>query len=123
MLIFSCSVFCAAVTLEETEIKVLEEETTYLSPETRIQRDDEIQWLFGDKKVLIAKMTGEPREITYPGERFRDRLELDKETGTLTIRNITFKHTGDFKVKISSSRRTTIIEKFIVCIPSELFVL
>nr|XP_021325230.1 uncharacterized protein LOC100142642 isoform X2 [Danio rerio] len=91
-----------------------------LKPDTEIQRDDEIQWLLGNKNDLIAKMTGVTRKITYPDERFKDRLELDKKTGSLTINNITFKHTGVFKMKISSWRRNK-IQVFIVYIPRERF--
>ncbi|XP_056304490.1 uncharacterized protein LOC130216624 [Danio aesculapii] len=97
-------------------------ESVTLEPDTEIERDDEIQWTFGEKDELIAKMgkmTGETREITYPGEGFRDRLKLDQKTGSLTIRNITIKHTGDFKVKISNWRKITKTKNFSIIIKAE----
>ncbi|XP_042611967.1 uncharacterized protein LOC109067640 isoform X1 [Cyprinus carpio] len=75
---------------------------------TKIQTDDEIQWRFGDKNSLIAKIkggTGETRD--GPDERFRDRLELNKKTGDLIIKNSRTKHTGRYKLKISSSEGKT----------------
>ncbi|XP_073793326.1 titin isoform X2 [Danio rerio] len=95
---------------DRKEMKYVQQgESVPLEPDTEIQIDDKIQWMFGDQKCLIAKMgKGETREITYPDERFRDRLQVDKKTGALTIKNITIEHSGDFKVKISSRRRTQI---------------
>ncbi|XP_056303984.1 uncharacterized protein LOC130216117 isoform X2 [Danio aesculapii] len=93
-----------------------------LEPDAEIERDDKIQWMFGDEKCPIAKMmkkmTGGTREITYPDESIRDRLELDEKTGSLTIKNITIKHTGDYKVKISSRRKIQ-INMFCIIIKEE----
>nr|CAM73225.1 unnamed protein product [Danio rerio] len=106
------------VLIKENKIAAQKGASETLKPDTEIQRDDEIQWLFGNKNDLIAKMTGVTREIIYPDERFKDRLELDKKTGSLTINNITFKHTGVFKMKISSWRRNK-IQIFSLYIPLE----
>ncbi|KAI2646092.1 SLAM family member 5 [Labeo rohita] len=42
-----------------------------------------------------------------PDGRFRDRLKLDNQTGSLTITNITTKHAGDFKLEISGAKRSS----------------
>ncbi|KAL0161616.1 hypothetical protein M9458_045341, partial [Cirrhinus mrigala] len=34
--------------------------------------------------------------------RFRNRLRLDKQTGSLTITDITAEHTGDYELQINS---------------------
>ncbi|XP_073793322.1 uncharacterized protein isoform X2 [Danio rerio] len=112
--------FCVKVNVEMKYVQ--QGESVTLKPDTEIQSDDEIQWMFGDQDILIAimgKMTGEPREITYPEERFRDRLMLHMNAGSLTIENITIKDTGDFKVKISSWRRITELKMFCVKINEE----
>lgn len=72
---------------------------------TGIQKDDDILWLFGAEKSLIAQIRRN-KEI-FPHERFRDRLKLDKQTGSLTITEITTEQAGDYEVKISGARRTT----------------
>ncbi|XP_051761887.1 uncharacterized protein LOC127517971 isoform X15 [Ctenopharyngodon idella] len=76
-----------------------------LNPDTEIQRDDLILWMFGAENNLIAQLIGETKETTYADadERFRDKLQLDKNTGSLTIRNIT---NGPYKLQIISSRRS-----------------
>ncbi|XP_067260913.1 uncharacterized protein [Chanodichthys erythropterus] len=76
-----------------------------LNPDTEVERDDLILWMFGDEDNLIAQLTGETKETTYTDadERFIDKLQLDKNTGSLTIRNIT---NGPYKLQIINSRGT-----------------
>ncbi|XP_067271619.1 uncharacterized protein [Pseudorasbora parva] len=80
-----------------------------LNPITEVKRDDLILWMFGDEDSLIAQLTGETGETTYTDdERFKDKLKLDKNTGSLTISNIT---AGPYKLQISSSSRRTLYKK------------
>ncbi len=113
--IFLC--LCAAVTVEM--ILVVKGKDATLNPDTETQRDDLILWMFGDENNLIAQMIGETKETTYADadERFRDRLQLDKNTGSLTINNIT---SGPYKLQIVSSRSTS-YRKFRVFICCESF--
>ncbi|XP_051760720.1 uncharacterized protein LOC127517971 isoform X7 [Ctenopharyngodon idella] len=85
-----------------------------LNPDTEIQRDDLILWMFGDEDNLIAQLTGETKETTYADadERFRDKLQLDKNTGSLTIRNITSKNSGPYKLQIISCSTRSFYKKF-----------
>jgi len=67
-----------------------------------IQKDDLIKWTFGTNGSLIAKIIGEVSDI--PGnldESFRDRLKLDKKTGSLIITNTRTEHAGVYEVEIS----------------------
>ncbi|XP_052447186.1 uncharacterized protein LOC127988466 [Carassius gibelio] len=88
-----------------------------LNPDIETRRDDLLLWMFGDENYLIAQLNGETKETIYAeaDDRFRDRLQLDKNTGSLTIKNIP---TGPYKLQIVSSRRTS-YQKFRVFICCE----
>jgi len=94
-----------------------------LNSDTEVQRDDLILWRFGDEDNLIAQLTGETKETTYADadERFRDKLQLDKNTGSLTIRNITSKNSGPYKLQIISCSTRSFYKKFRVFMCCELF--
>ncbi|XP_050959016.1 SLAM family member 9, partial [Labeo rohita] len=68
---------------------------------TEIQDDDETLWNFGAENSLIAQINkASGIFFTSNDERFRDRLKLGNQTGSLTITNITTEHAGLYKVKI-----------------------
>ncbi|KAI2647170.1 SLAM family member 9 [Labeo rohita] len=75
---------------------------------TEIQTDDEITWTFGTNRNVIAKISGKTSEIDDgPDGRFRDRLKLDHQIGSLTIINIKTEHAGVYEVNISRRSRDT----------------
>ncbi|XP_042605457.1 uncharacterized protein LOC122141624 [Cyprinus carpio] len=72
---------------------------------TEIQADDEITWTFGTNRNLIAKISGETSDIgDVPDGRFRDRLKLDHQTGSLNITDTRTTDSGLYEVEISSRR-------------------
>lgn len=76
---------------------------------SELQRDALILWLFGPIDSLIAKADMENNWISIydgVGGRFRDRLELDRQTGSLSITNTTNTDSGLYKLKIISRRET-----------------
>ncbi|XP_058618046.1 uncharacterized protein LOC131531355 isoform X2 [Onychostoma macrolepis] len=78
-----------------------------------IREGDDILWKYGAGKSLIAKINrayGIFSTSDSPDGRFRDRLKLDNQTGSLTITNITTQHAGHYKVKIR--RAITSSKKF-----------
>ncbi|XP_048038395.1 uncharacterized protein LOC125263453 isoform X2 [Megalobrama amblycephala] len=87
------------------------EESVTLNPDTEIQKDDLMLWMFGDEDTLIAQIKGQNGEIIKYDDvakvRFREKLELDKKTGSLTITKIIANHTGLYKLLIINSRGTS----------------
>ncbi|KAI2650700.1 Lymphocyte function-associated antigen 3 [Labeo rohita] len=77
---------------------------------------DDITWSFGAEKDMIAEYNRVYGSFTGngPDGRFRDRLKLDKQTGSLTITNITTKHVGHYEVEISglTPSKTFSLKKF-----------
>uniref|UniRef100_A0A8C2EPZ8 Immunoglobulin domain-containing protein n=1 Tax=Cyprinus carpio TaxID=7962 RepID=A0A8C2EPZ8_CYPCA len=99
------AVFCDAVQM----ISVMDGHSVTLQTNTEIQKEDLLMWKFGAEKSLIAEINAEAGSFnTYdvPDGRFRDRLELDKKTGSLTITNTTTEHAGLYLITISGKTVT-----------------
>ncbi|CAM4286448.1 unnamed protein product [Leuciscus chuanchicus] len=79
-----------------------------LHTDTELQKRDLILWRFGAEGSLIAKGDTEDDHAShYDGDdgRFRNRLKMDINTGSLTISDLETEHAGEFRLKIISDRR------------------
>ncbi|XP_048036577.1 T-cell surface antigen CD2-like [Megalobrama amblycephala] len=104
---------------ETNEIQsVMEGDSVTLNSDlTEIHEDDDILWKYGAENSLIAKISIEKQIFSTsdgPHGRFRDRLKLDNQTGSLTITNTTMKHTGVYELEINGAKLTT--KTFIVSV-------
>ncbi len=86
---------------------------------TEIQRDNEVLWMFGPQDTVIAQIYKKSGNISYADdERFRDKLQLDRQTGDLTISDIRIPISGDYQIKITG--RKAKMKRFKVIVRGEL---
>uniref|UniRef100_A0A8C2BNR8 Immunoglobulin domain-containing protein n=1 Tax=Cyprinus carpio TaxID=7962 RepID=A0A8C2BNR8_CYPCA len=100
------------------EKSVKEGESVTLDPVVKNLNDLKM-WYFNE--ILIAEITGDQSKICTDDqckERFRDRLKLDHQTGSLTIMNTRTTDSGEYKLLINSSR-FNIIKTFRVTVSGE----
>ncbi|XP_016360471.1 SLAM family member 9-like [Sinocyclocheilus anshuiensis] len=95
---------------EVKSVSVMEGDSVTLNSElTEIQTDDEIEWRFGRNKFLLVRLSRAFRRISIYDEvldgRFRDRLKLDHQAGSLTITNTSTTDSGLYTVNIISGSR------------------
>ncbi|XP_039540349.1 uncharacterized protein LOC120487976 [Pimephales promelas] len=84
---------------------VMEEESVILYTGVIRNLNDSVRWYFNE--ILIAEISDEPRKTCTDDqcdERFRDRLELYHQTGSLTITNTRTEDSGEYKLQINNSR-------------------
>ncbi|XDV23406.1 hypothetical protein PO909_027986 [Leuciscus waleckii] len=101
--IFNVTVFGVVGKTDEVKsVSVKEGESVTLKTDVEVQRDDLIVWRFGDEGILLAKIDVETNEssLNEADERFRGRLKLDHQTGSLTITNIRTEHSGLYELQI-----------------------
>ncbi|XDV24150.1 hypothetical protein PO909_028401, partial [Leuciscus waleckii] len=90
----------------------MEGDSVTLNTGVQTNQQDLIRWYYND--ILIALITG---DLSYNctdvqcNERFRDRLKLDHQTGSLTIMNTRDTDTGEYTLEINSISNSRFSEK------------
>ncbi|XP_077081379.1 uncharacterized protein LOC143735195 [Siphateles boraxobius] len=102
--IFSVSVHSVSPA-ERDEVKIKDGESVTLDPGLRRKTNCSMTWYFID--ILIAEITGDQSQICTDvqcKERFRDRLKLDHQTGSLNITHTRNTDSGEYQLQIDSGR-------------------
>ncbi|XDV23781.1 hypothetical protein PO909_028198 [Leuciscus waleckii] len=120
--IFNCTVHgVSAAKRDEVKRKsVKERESVTLDSGVIKSTNDVMTWYFNE--ILIAEITGDQSKICTDvqcKERFRDRLKLDHQTGSLIITNTRNTDSGEYKLLIiinNSSFSITRVKRFSVSV-------
>ncbi|XP_056614078.1 uncharacterized protein LOC130429504 isoform X1 [Triplophysa dalaica] len=105
LLMLVCSLILNGVFgADDVKVSVMEGDsvTLTINPDD-IKRASNLEWTFNE--TIIAKIDIENKNslVEYPDVRFRDRLKVDRQTGSLTIKNITSEDSGEYKLQIRGS--------------------
>jgi len=85
----------------------MEGDSVTLNTGVKTNQQEKIKWYYNNTR--IAQINGDLSKICTDvqcnddTERFRDRLKLDHQTGSLTITHITNTHSGKYKLQIIGS--------------------
>uniref|UniRef100_A0A673KBX4 Ig-like domain-containing protein n=1 Tax=Sinocyclocheilus rhinocerous TaxID=307959 RepID=A0A673KBX4_9TELE len=74
---------------------------------TEVQKDDQIVWMIGPQEIRIAEIKNQTIDMFESNETFGDRLQMNNQTGSLTIRNIRTEHTGLYMLQIITNKETS----------------
>ncbi|XP_051764118.1 SLAM family member 5-like [Ctenopharyngodon idella] len=108
--LFSSLGVFGAKTNEIQSVSVTEGDSVTLNSNLNEIPDGSITWQFGAENSLIAKIKRKKQTFsTYndTDERFRDRLKLDNQTGSLTVTDITTEHAGVYKLQMLAAKQSS----------------
>uniref|UniRef100_A0A8C2EF57 Si:dkey-182g1.6 n=1 Tax=Cyprinus carpio TaxID=7962 RepID=A0A8C2EF57_CYPCA len=105
----------SGVEKKKVTLSVMKGDTVTLSPDdAEIQTGDPILWKFEGSIIGKRKTDGSISTYDGPGGISKDKLLLDKQTGSLTITDLTTDHTGLYQLEIKST--TEIFKKYSVTV-------
>ncbi|KAK9967254.1 hypothetical protein ABG768_001661 [Culter alburnus] len=112
MLVLFCLCWWSLIGVFGDSVSVMEGDSLTLHTDlTEIREDEDLLWKYGAENSLIVQINRENQISSIyddvPDGRFRDRLKLDNQTGSLTITNITTEHAGVYELHISGAKRSS----------------
>ncbi|XP_048035995.1 uncharacterized protein LOC125261473 [Megalobrama amblycephala] len=93
------------VDTDKVSVSVMEGDSVTLQTDVKINQQVRMTWYFND--IRIAQINGDLHRICVDDlckERFRDRLKLDHQTGSLTITNTRNTDSGEYTLQTINKR-------------------
>ncbi|XP_052447265.1 uncharacterized protein LOC127988503 [Carassius gibelio] len=117
-LLLMWGVFGAETEEEKTvSLSVMEGDSVTLNPDlTHIWGINKIVWRFGVEGPVIAAIYNDDSWLSNTDERFRDRLQPNKTTGSLTIENMRTELSGLYKLQVDHQTTGNSEKYFIVTV-------
>ncbi|XP_057181829.1 natural killer cell receptor 2B4-like isoform X2 [Triplophysa rosa] len=113
--VFLSSCFCFLLGVfgdadEVTSVSVMEGHSVTLhNNDTQLKSAHLIRWTFVTRESPIVRINKEANKVSIFVDvldgMFRDRLQVDDQTGSLTITNITTQHSGLYQITISGKQQ------------------
>lgn len=85
----------------DTEVKSVMGDSVTLQTDVTKHQNETMLWYFDD--ILIAQINGQKCLFNGKHDKFRERINVVFETGSLNIKNITTDYAGHYEVKIIRS--------------------
>ncbi|KAI7790849.1 hypothetical protein IRJ41_002806 [Triplophysa rosa] len=87
---------------EVKSVSVMEGHSVTLHTHTELHTHDVMEWMFGVQSPdeIIAEINREDNITSFINERLKNHVEIDAQTGSLIITNITTQHTGLYQLEI-----------------------
>ncbi|XP_051977906.1 uncharacterized protein LOC127639743 [Xyrauchen texanus] len=102
------SLLCGVSGADEMKSVMEGDSVTLQTDENKILKYNKIMWWFKSDAIARISDEGEIKFIKdVPDGRFKGRLKLDNQTGSLTITNTRTIHSGDYKIQIDTNTGTT----------------
>uniref|UniRef100_A0A9J7WZ36 Immunoglobulin domain-containing protein n=1 Tax=Cyprinus carpio carpio TaxID=630221 RepID=A0A9J7WZ36_CYPCA len=101
--------------VKSVSLSVTEGDPVTLQADSEIHQDALMLWRFGDKGILLAKIDIETNEssLNDDDEGFKDRLQLNDQTGSLTIKSTRITDSGLYELQIRGSEH---LQRFLVSV-------
>ncbi|XP_077081461.1 uncharacterized protein LOC143735240 [Siphateles boraxobius] len=97
----------SGVYTDRVHVFVMEGDSVTLYTDVKTNQQEKIKWFFNNTRIAqiseYLSKTCTDVQCNEGTERFRDRLKLDHQTGSLTITNITHTDSGEYKLQIIGS--------------------
>ncbi|XP_048038576.1 SLAM family member 5-like isoform X2 [Megalobrama amblycephala] len=96
--------FSRGDTDEVKSVSVMEGDSVTLNTDVKVQKDDQILWVYrlDSSNIRIAEIYKQIIDLYDSEVMFGDRLSMDRQSGSVTIRNIRTTDSGLYKLSIFS---------------------